>query len=1299
MDRESLKRILAKYDLLQPAAVSQRTVLRDELRAIAGRRRVLDVPRPTPDIDGTDEEEYLGKAFDAGLLGLAFSGGGIRSATFNLGVLQVLARHRLLRHVDYLSTVSGGGYVGGWLTALIQRTFGGEHAPALSRQQFERLEDELAWSAGDGVADSHDREHRAIRFLRYFSNYLTPKLGVFSGDTWALFAIYLRNVLLNQLVLVSALVCALLVPRVFSYGLRSLEARVWDWPGFMLAAALALYGLWTLGTNLGSVGDGSRSVDTAGVVRRLILPMLGTGLLACVLLPRFVAEFGAGGWLWAMWLGALANGVLWTLAGLCAYVASPKGETSSSASFATAHQKSFWAWAVGTSIPSGALLGALLLWLTQLLDGLPYMGYRVAIVPPALLTALLISAIVHIGLAGNGFDSRHREWLSRLGGLMGIAAMSWAAVSALVFLSPWVQALPGYLDWPLIGSWAAATVSGIYVGKTTSSAAVPSLVKRLVMALAPWVFIGGLLVILAWCVQALLALVPTKIPSMFPDEVVRDVLANESVSAGIAGMRAVGWAEYGAWLAATEHLYLLLTVGVPAGALAVIFSWRVDINSFSLHNMYANRLVRCFLGATNPDRAEDGFTRFSTEDDLTLCATAPSPAANATEGEPSDNDDRAPPGPIVYEHLETWQTVPEERPEGPAVVYPGPYHLVCTAINLAGGDNLAWQERKSGSFVLAPLYCGFELGDRDGERGYGGKSASADRHKQARGEYRPTHLFAAQTKALTLGEAMATSGAAASPNMGYHTTPALAFLMGIFNIRLGRWVGNPRRRGYLDRSWRKTGPRFALLHLLKEVFGMTDDTSSFVYLSDGGHFENLGIYELVRRRCRYVIACDSGADPNYLFEDLGNAIRKCRIDLGVEIELDVRQIARRDEDGFSDAPCAIGKIRYSDEHIGTLLYIKSSRRGGAPSDVVQYWRKRAAFPHESTADQFFSESQFESYRRLGRFLASEILRDAVADTRTENGGNLDLGQLFRALEQNWYGSSKAVSTHFSTLTTQIDNLFERLRTSDELGFLHEQFYPEWQTLLSQDSRMPAKHRPEMWNLPSDETSLRHGFYFCNSLIQLMENVYLDLDLDSEWTHPDNSGWMNVFRHWTWSSMFRITWAISAATYGRRFRAFCRQRLKLELGRIDVVEIQLDVSKALAESLQAGRLNDVECDQLERLAGASDPAALRLFRLDLKVPYMAGDEKAEPTQLLRSFGIGYALLEKHEIVMYRVQDHLRNMGLGQRGLEKLIAKLPAGSRLDVAVDVKTRLRRIGETVDVKWIAEFKALLDALQPIRR
>jgi hypothetical protein len=235
---------------------------------------------------------------------------------------------------------------------------------------------------------------------------------------------------------------------------------------------------------------------------------------------------------------------------------------------------------------------------------------------------------------------------------------------------------------------------------------------------------------------------------------------------------------------------------------------------------------------------------------------------------------------------------------------------------------------------------------------------------------------------------MAISGAAASPNMGYNSSPALAFLMTMFNVRLGWWLGNPEKN---EKIYGSEGPRLAIQPLFAEMFGLTDDDSTYVYLSDGGHFENLGLYEMVRRRCRHIVVSDGGCDPKFEFEDLGNAVRKISLDLGVTItflgvstlksrleEDREAQCCGRESGSFKedDTPLsAIGIIDYGTGQEGVILYVKAAYHRGIVKNVGvrSYAMANSDFPHQSTSDQFFSESQFESYRALGFELMDDIL--------------------------------------------------------------------------------------------------------------------------------------------------------------------------------------------------------------------------------------------------------------------------------------------------------------------------------------
>jgi len=278
-----------------------------------------------------------------------------------------------------------------------------------------------------------------------------------------------------------------------------------------------------------------------------------------------------------------------------------------------------------------------------------------------------------------------------------------------------------------------------------------------------------------------------------------------------------------------------------------------------------------------------------------------------------------------------------------------PLHVVNVTLNLVAGQRLAWQQRKAESFTMTPLHCGSSyLGYRP-SLNYGGPHG------------------------VSLGTAIAISGAAASPNMGYHSSSVIAFIMTLFNARLGSWLGNPGKAG--SKTWQQNGPTSAVASIVREAFGLTDDTSQYVYLSDGGHFENLGIYEMVRRRCRYIVVSDAGCDSKFTYGDLGNALRKIRIDMKIPVDFEdgsfqllTRQTKR----------CAIARIRYSvvdqtrPENDGYLLYLKPMMRGNEPPDVATYHADHPQFPHQSTADQFFDESQTESYRMLGLHTVDEI---------------------------------------------------------------------------------------------------------------------------------------------------------------------------------------------------------------------------------------------------------------------------------------------------------------------------------------
>src|SRR5580700_10518693 len=334
-------------------------------------------------------------------------------------------------------------------------------------------------------------------------------------------------------------------------------------------------------------------------------------------------------------------------------------------------------------------------------------------------------------------------------------------------------------------------------------------------------------------------------------------------------------------------------------AAAFLVSWRVDINEFSIHYLYRDRLVRCYLGASVLQRNAQPFTGFSEADNFPLSRLQISPGS----------------------------VLPQDG---------RPLPILNTSLNVVHGKELALQTRKARSFALTPSYGGFT------------RALSDKREWEA--AYAPTKELASRLpgfkEGITIGTAVAISGAAASPNMGSYSDPALGFLMTLFDVRLGWWIGNPRGEG-----WKNGSPRVGFACLLQELLGGTSDDSKYVYLSDGGHFENLAIYELVRRRCKLIIACDASCDPEYGFGDLHNAVERCRTDFGVEIVMQelqkIKPKANPDDSAMlrSEAHFVVGKIRYNPdtpEEDGTIIYLKPTLVESDPCDVLAYAQKDKA---------------------------------------------------------------------------------------------------------------------------------------------------------------------------------------------------------------------------------------------------------------------------------------------------------------------------------------------------------------------
>ena len=511
---------------------------------------------------------------------------------------------------------------------------------------------------------------------------------------------------------------------------------------------------------------------------------------------------------------------------------------------------------------------------------------------------------------------------------------------------------------------------------------------------------------------------------------------------------------------------------------AVLLSFRLDINVFSLHEFYKNRLVRCYLGATRYEardkRVPDHFTGFDSSDEMPLADFS------ARTGS-----------------------------------YYGPYPLLNATMNVSSGEDLASQERKSVPFLFSPLFCGYDVGE--GNRAM--RLSRSDGSNTSRYAYRPTAELCLGT-GIELGTAMAVSGAAASPNQGYNTATAVAFLMTVFDVRLGWWLGNPRRND----KYPLFSPRFNLATLVMELFGLTNSQAGFVNLSDGGHFDNMGLYELIRRRCRYIVLADAEQDGKLIFGSLTTTLRNVRMDFGVEIDIALDRI-QKNEKGFSAAHCVVGTIRYPEDsgrpdeerRPGYLLYLKSSLTGDEPADVTGYHAGHPEFPHQSTGDQWFTERQFEAYRKLGQ----HIVQTAIGSVRADSA---DRQAFFAELQMLWYPPSDKVEKNSARHAQLFTELTLPFGAEDRFTAMDPQLFTNW---AGRSTRL------DRWQ--------RESVYRVSALIQFMETVYSDLGLESrsQREHPHNEGWLRIFEHWVKQPAFQETWARTGKMYSTRFQEFYR----------------------------------------------------------------------------------------------------------------------------------------------------------------
>ena len=883
---------------------------------------------------------------------LCLSGGGIRSASFALGVLQVLARHGLLEQFHYLSTVSGGGYIGSWLSAW-------RHHECDDKAVVAKLTNRGGYSV---ARNDRFAEPVELRELRANSNFLTPRLGFLAADAWTGIALYLRNLLLNWFIFGPAFLSLLLIPHL------SFSVLIWlnnefgtvNWTVLIIATLLLLIGL-----AVSVAGRPARNRPTRHALPERPVAPDRQRFIYFILLPIYL---GAGVLAtFTAWLPTAPDAMRWGI-----LVANDHDkEVFYSISFAIGFGATLYAaaWLIGFfagggHLPelrriigrrrdpvsplaemicyalSGAAAGAVIalgIAVYQHLSGLAenpqasrfvaflFHGYSRIYMVVAAGVAWTMTAILTADLFFTGLTSYHRygdadrEWSARAAAYLAAAAIGWLVFAAVVLYGPPAAGIILAMTGGLAGLATLVLGSSAKTAATAARKAAERLSTTTILSIATIVFIGA------------------RDPAVQSQPSRARLCCSSSERPGKHRCES------------RDRHWLFRDPGQRSGARLLLDQHQPVLAACSLSQQAGPSVFG--RGAGRPSRPKQ---------------------------------DAQQPGPVYWfrrcRQIYRWPRFgcPGGN-EGRRRLFP----VVNMALNVVASTNLAWQERKAEPFVMTPLACGNPFVN-----------------------FVPTRFYGGPRDGVTLGTAMAISGAAVSPNQGYHSSPIIGLLLSLFNVRLGWWLGNPRMG---PKIYRREGPLLSIRPALDELAGQTTDTGRYIYLSDGGHFENLGLYEMVRRRCHFILVSDAGSDPAGTLEDLGNAVRKIWIDLGIRIGFDRIDVIPRQKPAVDGTYRALGRIHYPEQGAkeGTLVYVKPGFHGSEPPDIRSYAALHKDFPHESTADQWFSESQMESYRSLGSHIVGTMCRGPG----TPDQGGQDVQQLkideFICLVREHLGSTRS----------------------------------------------------------------------------------------------------------------------------------------------------------------------------------------------------------------------------------------------------------------------------------------------------
>lgn len=951
----------------------------------------------------------------SGYVGLSLSGGGIRSAAFQLGVLQAFATHGLLNIIDYLSTVSGGGYVGGWFVKWLQD----ETSKKPGSEKNAAIES-LKITPGRPEADR-------IRWLRKHSNYLTPHVGVFRHDSIFLATTYVHSLIFNFLVIFAFLSgIMLLIPR-SALGIVMSLGRI---PALLEigGGGLALGSLFLVLLRMVYTGHKSPKlsfvrhvscavclVATLFAVRRSIFPrwtawltiivvlmllfckkddgrfgipqterLVRVSLCSAVIFLFFIPldfvglsphwpEIGVFAWFWAApvdnwfetstvsrrvrrWVKTLPAAVgafaitAFMIYRTDSYEFQMIGRPHYKEISALLHGGDGKGIALGIVLLLGCLFFMFALTHTRTrlrkmfrLDNKSNVStfFRLALAAVFTASVSVVSLFQYLAIfrsigkvkpvLGNATPLHVIAIMTPLCIVVGTLQFSLTVALLGGLISPakreriWGDCTTMYRS---VLAWIGIAVIGIYAPALISTAP-PWL--RLVFAVL-WFFslVVAFLHIRFTHINKRTQLfstfvLETSTLAFFLGLLILVSLSDDKMTK-IENTRSlfIYFNEFARSCAdGATWVYGIVTI-VLSGLLMAL----LDVNHSSMHYFFQGRVARAFLLEELPG------SKWTLD---------PRSAADKMLGPP----------------IGLHACVPEEG-------YRGPLPIFNAALNLGVTNVLDWQERKAANFIFTPYFSGYDV-DLVAKQSVpdDGQDERAKRKGFSKFAYAHTKNYKyGQESGIRLAAAMAISGSAIGSAMGSLTSIKTRVLHTLLNLRLGWWFPNPR----VPSAWNLGGlPQWWTV--LKEFLGWADAEGSCVHLSDGGHFENLGLYELVKRKCKVIIVSDASEDREATFKCLSLAIQKCRVDFNYTISLDIVPLSPTAA-GFSERAFVMGTIDYGkDAERGSIVYLRPAITDHQSTDVIALRRADGFFPHHPTINQWFSESLFESYRELGQCAA------------------------------------------------------------------------------------------------------------------------------------------------------------------------------------------------------------------------------------------------------------------------------------------------------------------------------------------